>query len=425
VADTVIEPKSAGALPPVSVAALLESAMRARKSGNLAASRALLRALVTQQHDLPQVWLVLATVAETRAEQRHALEQVLALDPRSEPAQRGLARMGMIEAARAVSAPKRQQHDHDIPEPEVRAGTAAPAIVQPAATERAPDIVAAPAAFTLVESAEVPHTAPELHTADVVPVQAARDIRWPLYVVIGVSAMLVLIAAIVLRGAEFTAALRSAPTAALPVLGATIPVAALDTTVAPAIDPSAAPSAAPANTAVTNDVATALVSLTAAPTASLSQPTAAPPTALATPSPTPRQTLALGQVVEHGQWHAILIRPEDAVALDGSIGTFQPKGRFVLALLAIGNDGLAPARLPDDLFTLVDGSGKRYTPLPQLSTAYLTTYGRGQHGDLSMEDLIPSDGGNKSVPLIFDVPPSTRPLYLLVGDSLVGWPIIP
>src|SRR5215212_5382794 len=53
--------------------------MRARKSGNLAASRALLRALATQQPDLPQVWLVLATVAETRAEQRHALEQVLAL----------------------------------------------------------------------------------------------------------------------------------------------------------------------------------------------------------------------------------------------------------------------------------------------------------------------------------------------------------
>jgi hypothetical protein len=42
-----------------------------------------------------------------------------------------------------------------------------------------------------------------------------------------------------------------------------------------------------------------------------------------------------------------------------------------------------------------------------------------------MEDPIPSDGGNKSVPLIFDVPPSARPLYLLVGDSSAGWPIIP
>jgi hypothetical protein len=129
--------------------------------------------------------------------------------------------------------------------------------------------------------------------------------------------------------------------------------------------------------------------------------------------------------VEQGSWHAILIRPEDAVVLDGSIGSFQPSGRFVLALLAIGNDGPAPAQLPNDLFVLVDGSGKRYAPLPQISTAYLNTYGRGQHGDLSQEDMIPSDGGNKSVPLIFDVPPGARPLYLIVGDAPLGWQIVP
>jgi hypothetical protein len=203
------------------------------------------------------------------------------------------------------------------------------------------------------------------------------------------------------------------------VLGATIAAAsALDTTAAPALAPSAAPESGAATLP-------ALAAPTAAPTVGLPQPTAAPPTAVASPLPTPRQTLAPGQVVEQGQWHAILIRPEDAVALDGSIGSFQPNGRFVLALLAIGNDGQAPARLPDNLFALVDGSGKRYAPLPQISTAYLNTYGRGQHGDLSMEDAIPSDGGNKSVPLIFDVPPSARPLYLLVGDSSAGWPIIP
>jgi hypothetical protein len=421
VADTVIEPNPADALPPVSVAALLESAMRARKNGNLAASRALLRALATQQPELPQVWLVLATVAETRAEQRHALERVLALNPRSEPAQRGLARMGIIEAAAAVSAtvaPGQQLH-HDVPNPAANSRTVAPATAQPAAAGISPDFVAAPAGFTLGKYAEATHTAPELHTTDNAPAQAAPDIRWPLYVVIGVSALLVLIAAILLRGAEFTAALRPAPTAPLPVLGvATQAVApAFDTTVVPVI----APSTVPASGAATLP---ARAELTAAPTVGLPQPTAAPPTALASPLPTPRQTLAPGEIVEHGQWHAILIRPEDAVALDGSIGSFQPSGQFVLTLLAIGNDGQAPARLPDDLFALVDGSGKRYAPLPLLSTAYLASYGRGQHGDLSMEDLIPSDGGNKSVPLIFDVPPSARSLYLLVGDSSVGWPII-
>jgi hypothetical protein len=254
-----------------------------------------------------------------------------------------------------------------------------------------------------------------LRTADGAPAQAARDIRWPLYLVIGVSALVVLISAILIRGSEFTAALRPAPTAALPVLGAATQA------VAPALDTTAAPSAAPESGAATLP---AQADLTAAPTIDLPQPTTTP-TTISSPLPTPRQTLAPGAIVEHEQWHAILIRPEDAVVLDGSIGSFQPSGRFVLALLAIGNDGQAPARLPDDLFALVDGSGKRYAPLPQVSTAYLNTYGRGQHGDLSMEDPIPSDGGNKSVPLIFDVPPSARPLYLLVGDSSVGWPIIP
>jgi hypothetical protein len=40
-----------------------------------------------------------------------------------------------------------------------------------------------------------------------------------------------------------------------------------------------------------------------------------------------------------------------------------------------------------------------------------------------MEDTIPADGGNKSVPLIFDAPASARPLYLVVGESEVGWPV--
>jgi hypothetical protein len=427
VADTVIEPNPTDSLPPVSIAALMESAMRARKSGNLAASRALLRALATQQPNLPQVWLLLATVAETRAEQRHALEQVLALDPRSEPARRGLARMRAVETTPAAPAAptNRQPHNHDVPLPTVaRVGAAAAAIAQPALVP-APELVSAPAAFTPGESAEATHAAPGLRAADIAPVQAARDIRWPLYLVIGLSALVVLIAAILIRGSEFTAALRPAPTAPLSVLGATAPA------VAPALETPAAPDAATAGEPKSG--AATLPALGIVTPAALPQPTpsassgqsVAPPTATPPPLPTPRKALTPGEVVEYGSWHAILIRPEDAVALDGSIGSFQPRGRFVLALLAIGNDGPAPARLPDDLFVLVDGSGKRYASLPQISTAYLNTYGRGQHGDLSMEDPIPSDGGNKSVPLIFDVPPSARPLYLLVGDSSLGWPIIP
>jgi hypothetical protein len=409
--------------------------MRARKSGNFAASRALLRALAAQQPDLPQVWLMLATVAETRAEQRHALQQVLTLDPRNAPAQRGLARMQAVEATSAApAAAANKQHDLNIPLPSAHGSETAnlPSAQMP--TTSAPGPIAAPATFRPGEHAEENRAAPGLRAADVGPAQAAPDIRWPLYLVIGISILVVLIAAILIRGSEFTAALRPAPTAVLPGLAATdqVTAPALDTTIAPALDFTAAPAAAPS--AAPHIGAATLPALGAVtPTAGLVQPTAStssgrstpPPTAVASPLPTPRETLAPGQVVEHGQWHAILIRPEDAVMLEGSIGSFQPSGRFVLALLAVGNDGQAPARLPNNLFTLVDGAGHRYTPLPQISTAYLNTYGRGQHGDLSMEDLIPSDGGNKSVPLIFDVPPGVHPLYLLIGDSPVGWLIVP
>jgi hypothetical protein len=410
VADIVSDPNPADALPPVSVAALLESALRARKSGNLPAARALLRALITQRPDHPQVWLLLATVAETRAEQRQALEQVLTLDPQSEPAQRGLARMRIAEAAPAAPTNGRPQHS-DLPlMAEAGAGTARSAIAQPPAT---------PSTVEHSTYSEAAHPAPGLRSAEVAPAQPARDIRWPLYLVIGVSALVVLIAAILIRGSEFMAALRPAPTAALPVLGATAPV------VPPAIVATIAPEGAPSATPEGAATLPSLADPTLEPTAGLPQPTAAPPTTIASPLPTPRLALAPGEVVEQGQWHAILIRPEDAVVLDGSIGSFQPSGRFVLALLAIGNDGPAPAQLPNDLFALVDGSGKRYAPLPQISTAYLNTYGRGQHGDLSQEDMIPSDGGNKSVPLIFDVPPGARPLYLIVGDAPLGWQIVP
>ena len=141
------------------------------------------------------------------------------------------------------------------------------------------------------------------------------------------------------------------------------------------------------------------------------------------PEPTRPPGLAPGTVVKHGQWSVVLLRPDYAVLLDGSIGALQPRGRFLLALVAVANDGAAPARLPADLFVVVDRDGNRYQPLPAASTAYLDAYGRGQRGDLSMEDMIPADGGNKSVPLIFDVPERARGLTLLVSGETKGWAI--
>ena len=146
-----------------------------------------------------------------------------------------LARMSAVEAAPAApaAATNGQQRDHDLPLPAM--ATRRHSRTRNRSTSgsvRAPDGGAAPAAFAPGEYAEATRTAPGLRSADIAPAQAARDLRWPIYLVIGVSALVVLIAAILIRGSEFTAALRPAPTAALPVLGATAQAGApaLDTT---------------------------------------------------------------------------------------------------------------------------------------------------------------------------------------------------
>jgi hypothetical protein len=210
------------------------------------------------------------------------------------------------------------------------------------------------------------------------------------------------------------------------VLAAALLIRDSSATSSTALPTAALPGAATAPLISTQSAGTAATSPPSPEATATPAPTAPPPTLARptpAPSPTPRPALAIGQVVEHGVWHAVLLRPEDALPLDGSIGAFQPRGRFVLALVAIGNDGQAPAPVPPDLLTLVDQAGNRYSPLPAVSTAYLNTYGRGQRGDLSMEDPIPADGGNKSVPLIFDVPQQARDLYLVVNNSEAGWPV--
>jgi hypothetical protein len=426
VADTVTEQHGAdSSLPPATVAVLLESALRARKNGNMPAARALLRALSVQHPHTPKIWLALATVAETRIEQRRALERVVALDPQNVPAQRGLARMSALSPSAQITplastpaAPAPAPSARDGGAPKLSAATVGDQVDHHGAgdglatvVEQAPGVVGVGATTAAVlEIAPGPTLTPTAPT----PENAAPSLRWPLYLIIALSILTVLIAAIVIHGPRFFATAEPTPSpglsdvaTALPVLNAPISAPALDATGEPA---DRATTAAAAEATGTSATATL-------------QSTVAPPSPSPLPQPTPRQVLAPGEVVKQGQWHAILFRPQDVVSLDGSIGSLQPRGRFVLALVAVGNDGQAPALLPHDLFALIDGAGHRYAPLPAASTAYLNSYGRGQHGDLSMEDAIPSDGGNKSVPLIFDLPPGARALYLVVGVRDAGWAI--
>jgi hypothetical protein len=378
-----------GRLPPEMLASLLQTVRRRQQSGDLVGARVVLRALAAQHPSDPRIWLALATVVETREEQRQALSRALALDPQNALARRALERFTDTDGERSF----------------------APAAAN-GATSAAARAHAAPPVLTTSEPAVLePAIAPPPDD------QPAHLIRWPLYLVIGAAVLLVLIVA-ALQSTLPRTAQAPTPTQTLPgVIGDAQPTQG----VAPESPPPVASQATPAEIA------------TAAPPAATpaadrpTNPTARPlATATLPPSPPPTPTtpaLAPGEIVIQKPWHASLLRPDYAVLIDGAIGTLQPRGRFVLALVAIGNDGATPARIPADLFSLVDGQGNRYQPVPAASTAFLVAYGRGQRGELSMQEEIPPGGGNVSVPVIFDVPPNAHDLTLRVGGASSGWPI--
>lgn len=335
--------------------------------------------------------MALARVAETRREQRQALERVLVFDPHNQAALRGLARFDELsrEAAR-----------HPAPEP--------------AAERVAPPVAEDEAALAAGE----------------------QEIRWPLYAVVGVALLVVLIAYLLLRPSS--APPNEQPTPPLPgaVIGAataegtmpspespgagaagmaTAPAPTLPAVLATALITETAP-AAPSAVAGTGEITTAAA--TAVPPAPATPTATEPP-----PGPTVAAQLLTGQLVTVGPWTASLLSPNHAKMLDGSIGSLQPQGRFVLALLSVANSDPAAQLIPENLFALVDGHGRRYRPVPAASAAYLQTYGQAQAGDFSMEQPIPGGDRTWSVPIIFDVPPDVQSLTLQVGDTSPGWPV--
>lgn len=362
------ERRSAG-LPPEATAALITTALRRKQRGDMAGARALLRVLASQQPGEPHIWLALATVAETRAEQRQALERVIALDPQHPLAQRGLQRF--------------QGAEDQPPDP----GRAAAALAEPRAAEIREAAVLAPTALRPVEPRDVEAQA-----------------RWPLYIIIAIALLAVAVFAGFLRLPQGSPA--PDPTAIGGVQASPAPPAP---TAAAGYPP---PTAAGAAVGAPPDLAATIVPPT---------PTTPPATPTPIPSPTEQPALAPGAVIDQPPWRASLLRPEYALPLEGGIGALQPNGRFVLALVAVGNIGAAPARIPSDLFTLTDSQGRRTLAQPAASTLFLNTYGRGQRGDFSMEEQIPPGGGVYSVPLIFDVPPNAQQLTLHVGASPLGW----
>lgn len=358
---------------------LLRVGVKAVRSGNTAAARGLFRALAREYPHDPRVWLGLAGSASDREEQRYALEQVIALDPQNAGARNALAR---LDAALPPSVDLEPATLPPPPPPEPPPAIDPvdnPTFVVEARREPEPAVTAAP------------------------PADDPRVGHFPLLnrIALGVIGALALILLLLL----FWPRIAPQPEATPP------PTALLSTPVATGV---------PAPTAATDILpTTAPTSGAALPTTGTTPTLAAPTLPAATPTPA---VLPLGAVIEVDGWRATLLRPDYALLLDGAIGELQPTGRFVLALMAVGNGAAEPRTLPNDLFTLTDSLQRSYTPLPNASSIYLATYGR-EFGDQALEEPFAAQSGMLSIPLLFDVPPDADGFTLTLRNSGPGWPI--
>jgi hypothetical protein len=234
-----------------------------------------------------------------------------------------------------------------------------------------------------------------------------RRIRWPLVVVGGALLILLLLLLVLLQQfGLFNGTNGELP----PTVAQPLPVS-----------PVAQATLAPDQPAIPAEPTTPAQPTIAGATATIALPTRVP-TALP-PTQPPRPALSVGSVVELPGWNMTLLRPEDALLLDGSIGGVQPQGRFALVLLAVANTSDTAAALPLDLIALVDDQGQRYPVQATASATYLVTYGRGQVGDLSVNEPVPAGAGILSIPLIFDLPSNARGLQLVIGDGGSGWTV--
>ncbi len=326
---------------------LLRSGVAAARAGNHRAAREIFLAMSSLYPADVRVWLGLAEVAVDDAEQRKALEAVLALDPQHDQARQRLALL--------------------VPPPEVLPPPLTPVLVAP--------------------PVEPPAQPPTPH--------------FPLLNRLALGIVALLLLAIVLLFVFNRWAGEPATTASLPP-----PSPVLQVT--PSLQPTDLP-----------------LDPTDLPLQSTSSPTRPPlPPTLPAPSPQPLTSLPLGMVLEADGWSATLLRPDYTLLLDSNIGDLQPEGRFVLVLMAVTNNSDTARTIPAELFTLVDGRGRQFSPIPNASTSYLNLYPRGQYGDLALEESLTAHSGMRSIPIIFDVPRDATNLTLMVrGGGALGWPI--
>lgn len=354
---------------------LLNLSTRAARNGNRAVARQLLYAITREYPQEARAWLWLAGVAENPAEQQQALERVLELDPENPLA---LQRLEQLRSREDATGPMAFTPPGNVAVP--RQPQAAPA--RPPAVER----------------------------------EQPRDNGRFFLIVVGVL-LAAIVGTLVYQGLNSNAGnVAVQPTPPLVPRDASPQPASTQAAVLPTAP--AVPSAPPPTAVATTGIGAVELPPDVPPAATSDAVPPAPPVATT-------GALPMGALREHDGWQATLLRPDFAVVLDGAIGDLQPQGRFVLALISISNNGSMPRRIPPDLFTLIDGQGRSYQPVPNASARYLEVFGRGQRGDLAFEDEIRPDSGLVSVPLLFDVPPDASDLRLAMGDVASGvWPVV-
>ncbi|MGQ9828221.1 MAG: tetratricopeptide repeat protein [Roseiflexus sp.] len=398
--DTQRNPLSAAA-----VRSLLTTAARLRQQGDVQRARVILRALAAQRPDDPRVWRALADVAESEEERRNALRRVVLLVRAARASPQTHPLPGPSAAAPPVTPPPLtppMPSPGSLPSSPAAAPATSPPAPPPPPADTAPSHATSPS----LPSAQVDQ-APAAPVAGTTP--PALNLTRYTWVGIAITGVALLIFAGLLANARFPATgVRPEPTP---------PLATLEPT-GEAASAAPSPGVPTASPVVAVETPLAPSPTTVAPTSAPLPPTVPPP-----PTLTPAPTLPPGTVILRDVWTLTLLRPDHVVVLNGSIGARQPNGRFILALVAVGNGGVTAAVAPATLFALVDQRGNRYLPEPALSTLYLETFGRGRYGDFSLDEAIPAGVGQVSIPVIFEVPMDARGLSLHLGESVAGWTV--
>lgn len=444
---------------------IMQLGIEAAREGNREEARNLFRLLTRQEPDNAQAWLWLAGVAENREERQAALEQVLEYDPDNEMAQKGLQAMG-VNPTRKLDPEEAAPPPTPVAEPDVTETSADDPWAydeddpfaaldslsevmsgQPGAVRRAEQPVAADELPPESSFAPPPPSPSEPEhgrrgdrSSGGSAVYAAQDDYEyeeeteparqgvnPFLLGLIVIAIIALLAIIFWPEGDEQIVLSPVPTETVAPEGGGVAAGTGETPAATTPQEGAAPTdgegEAPGAEVPPDEAASPEpVAPEGEPEPQPAEPEPQPPSDLANVT---TEVVAPGTALESSGWQYIFAQPTFATPIIGGLGNAQPDGRFVVVLALVNNNTGQPQNVPPNFFVLKDAQGRVYEARPELSTAYINQFGRGIAADLSQEDQVPSDGLQRSVPIVFDVEPDATELkFFARSNPDQGWLVL-